>query len=105
VLALACVLVPVTTECFAAPAPGEAYTLMAGFTHPQSRGSIRLRSADPEDAPLIDPAYLSATADREAFLAALDAAQALGASRAFADWRAADLLARRTPLPAGVPSA
>ena len=91
-LALACVVTPVTTECFAAPAAGEAYTIMAGFTHPQSRGSIRLSSADPQDPPLIDPAYLSAEADREAFLAALDTARALGASAAFDGWRAEELL-------------
>ena len=41
-LVLACVIAPVATEQFAAPPFGEAYTLMFGFTHPQSRGTIRL---------------------------------------------------------------
>jgi len=90
-LALACVVVPVTTERFTPP-PGEAYTIMFGFTHPASRGRIRLRSADPRDPPLIDPRYLAEAADREAYLAALEAAQALGASAAFAAWRAAEIL-------------
>src|SRR6185436_6487884 len=34
-LVLACVTAPVVTECFAAPAFGEAYTLMFGFTRPR----------------------------------------------------------------------
>ena len=39
--------------------PGDGYTLHACFLRPRSRGSLRLRSADPLAAPLIDPAYLS----------------------------------------------
>jgi choline dehydrogenase-like flavoprotein len=40
---------------------------------PQSRGTISLRSADPKDKPIIDPAYLSddAGADRAALMAGL----------------------------------
>jgi choline dehydrogenase-like flavoprotein len=91
-LALACVVVPVVTECFQAPPPGEAWTLMFGFTHPRSRGRLRLASADPGAPPLIDPCYLSAEADRAAYLAALDAAQAVGGSPALADWNGGELL-------------
>ncbi len=91
-IAIACVVMPVVTECFAAPPPGEAWTLMFGFTHPESRGAIRLASADPRKAPLIDPRYLSAAADRESYLAALEAAQLLGASPALADWNAGEIL-------------
>ena len=58
-IVLACVVVPVVTECFDAPAMGEAYSLMFGFTHPQSRGSLRLANADPAVPPLIDPNYLA----------------------------------------------
>lgn len=39
--------------------PGFGYTLHACLLHPHSRGSIRLASARPGDAPLIDPCYLS----------------------------------------------
>lgn len=91
-IALACVVVPVVTECFQAPPLGEAWTLMFGFTHPESRGSLRLASADPRVAPLIDPRYLSEAADREAYLAALEAAQAVGASPALADWNGGEIL-------------
>jgi choline dehydrogenase-like flavoprotein len=99
-LVIACVTVPVTTEAFTAPPMGEAYTLMFGFTHPRSRGSIRLATADPAAAPLIDPNYLADPADREAHLAALEMAQMVGHARALDQWRAAELLpgpACRTP--------
>ncbi|MBN9223790.1 MAG: glucose-methanol-choline oxidoreductase [Microbacterium sp. SCN 70-27] len=41
------------------PLPGEGLTVGAILLRPRSRGSIRLASADPMQAPLIDPAYLS----------------------------------------------
>lgn len=91
-LVVACVVVPVVTEAFAAPAMGEAYTLMFGFTHPASRGTVRLTGVEPGAAPLIDPAYLAEPADRDAYLAALDQAQALGHGRAMDDWRDKELL-------------
>ena len=40
------------------------YRLGAGPMRPESRGTLRLRSADPSDAPLIDPNYLSTERDR-----------------------------------------
>jgi pyridoxine 4-oxidase len=91
-MVLACVVAPVVTEQFSAPPFGEAYTLMFGFTHPKSRGSIRLASADPRAAPLIDPNYLAEPHDREIYLEALEKAREVGAARAFDDWRAAELL-------------
>lgn len=100
-LVLACVVAPVTTEMFAAPPFGSAYTLMFGFTHPRSRGRIALRSADPAVAPAIDPNYLAEEYDRAMHMEALDWARALGASAAFADWRAEELL----PGPSGMSKA
>lgn len=91
-LVVACVLLPVTTEQFVPPPVGEAYTLMFGFTHPQSRGSIRLASADPRRSPLIDPNYLSEAYDRRTYLTALDLARSIGAAPALSDWRAHELL-------------
>jgi len=91
-LVLAMVTVPVTTEAFDPLPMGEGYTLMFGFTHPRSRGRVALTAADP-DAPLtVDPAYLSAAEDREAYLEALDWARATGASPALDDWRAEEIL-------------
>jgi pyridoxine 4-oxidase len=91
-LVLACVIAPVVTEAFAAPPIGSAYTLMFGFTQPRSRGRVALRAADPAVPPAIDPNYLAEDYDRETHLEALDWARALGASPAFAEWRAAELL-------------
>lgn len=91
-LVVACVIAPVVTEQFETLPVGSAYTLMFGFTHPRSRGSIRLSSADPAAPPRIDPNYLAEEADRETYLEALDLAQRLGAGRALAAWRDRELL-------------
>ena len=40
------------------------YMLRVSPMRPESRGSIRLRSNDPSDAPLIDPNYLATNCDR-----------------------------------------
>lgn len=89
---LACVVLPVVTECFERPAAGEAYTIMYGFTHPRSRGSIRLASADPRAMPLIDPNYLAEAYDREVYLEALETARQLGHSPDLDDWRDREIL-------------
>lgn len=91
-LVLACVIAPVVTEAFAAPEPGRAFTLMFGFTHPRSRGRLRLASSDPRAAPLIDPNYLAEAYDRAAYLDALELAQRIGAAGALDDWRDCELL-------------
>ena len=44
---------------------------------PESRGSVRIRSADPDDAPLLDPNYLAAETDRRVLVAALREARAI----------------------------
>jgi len=38
---------------------GEGYTLTPSLIHPRSRGTIRLRSGDPEEKPIISPCYLT----------------------------------------------
>ena len=95
-LVVALVAAPVASEAFAEmpelPRFGEGYTLMFGFTHPQSRGAITLNSVDPTAPPRIDPRYLSEAVDRDRYLAALSQAQALGGSKGFDDWRGAEVL-------------
>jgi len=91
-LVLACVIAPVTTEQFAALPLGEAYTIMFGFTHPRSRGSVRLASADASTPPLIDPNYLAEEYDRTIYLDALEQARAVGGARALSEWRLEEYL-------------
>jgi choline dehydrogenase-like flavoprotein len=91
-MVLACVIAPVTTEQFTAPPYGEAYTIMFGFTHPKSRGTIKLASADPAVPPLIDPNYLAEAYDRDIYLQAMERARAVGHAKALADWRAEEVL-------------
>jgi choline dehydrogenase-like flavoprotein len=44
---------------------GHGFTVNSTFLRPQSVGSVRIASADPAAAPLIDPQYLSADKDRQ----------------------------------------
>jgi choline dehydrogenase len=55
-------------------------------TVPDSRGSIRLASADPSDRPLIDPNYLGESSDVERLVDAIAVAREIAASRAFSGW-------------------
>jgi choline dehydrogenase-like flavoprotein len=91
-LVLACVIAPVATEQFEAPAFGEAYTVMFGFTHPKSRGTIRLAAADPKVPPLIDPNYLADEYDRDCYLDALEIARSIGHTPAVSEWRGEEVL-------------
>lgn len=52
--------------------PSQSYITGAAFTScPQSRGSVRLKSSDPNDAPLADPALFSNPFDKLVFITAL----------------------------------
>ena len=50
-------------------------TLNSAFLRPRSRGTVRLASANPADAPLIDPNYWDDPYDREMALRGLDLAR------------------------------
>ena len=50
-------------------------TLNSAFLHPRSRGTVRLASADPSAAPLIDPNYWDDPYDREMSLKGLELAR------------------------------
>jgi choline dehydrogenase len=60
----------------------------SGFTfsvcqlRPESRGSVRIQSADPLEAPAMQPNYLSAARDRQTLVAGIRLARRLAATRA-----------------------
>lgn len=91
-IVVGCGVAPIVSESFEAPAPGSAYTLLFGVTHPTSRGEVRITGPDP-DAPLrIDPRYLSTESDRRLFRAALSAAREIGQRPELSDWRDREIL-------------
>ena len=80
---------------FVTPAVGKlsapAYVLVPCLMRPQSRGRVRLASADPFAPALIDPNYLADPADLETLVDGVTLARDIGAGAAFADWRAREV--------------
>lgn len=72
------------------------YSILSGVMRPQSRGSVRIVSADPKATPLIDPNYLAVEQDMIALKAATNLAREIGNSDAYKDIRKAELLPGRT---------
>jgi choline dehydrogenase len=66
------------------------YTIIPGITHPRSRGTVRLRSGDPADAPVIDPRYLSELEDLQTLIEGIRMTRAIGAAEAFDEWNAGE---------------
>lgn len=62
--------------------PYSGFTLSVCQLRPQSRGHIRIRSADPFEPPEIQPNYLATELDRRTTVAAVKAARAIAASSA-----------------------
>jgi len=61
------------------------FTIGVGLVAPESRGRVRLRSADPDDDPVIDPGYLTAEADVEALVRGVEKAQEIAAAEPLSD--------------------
>lgn len=61
--------------------PAPALTVMPTLIYPQSRGTVRLASADPTAAPAIDPGYLTETYDREVLLEGMELVRETMANR------------------------
>jgi choline dehydrogenase len=68
-----------------------ALTVMPTLIYPKSRGTIRLASADPAAAPIIDPAYLAHPDDSRLLLDGMDLVREVMASKIIADDVAAEL--------------
>jgi choline dehydrogenase len=83
--------VPAYLEEAGMTGPPDGFTLLAGLIRPASRGRVRLSSGDPEDPPLVDPAFLSREADMEALVASLELCREIGRQPALAEWTAEEL--------------
>jgi choline dehydrogenase len=68
------------------------YTLYPGLLKPRSRGRLSLKSSDPADRPLIDPAYLKDPDDVKRLINAVRIARQIGGSPAFEQWRKREAL-------------
>jgi choline dehydrogenase len=69
-----------------------AFTASVCNLQPQSRGSIRLRSADPADKPVIQPNYLSAEPDRRVAADSIRVARAIVAQPALQPFKPVETL-------------
>lgn len=72
--------------------PGDGFALGPVLLRPKSRGTLRLRSADPTAEPLIDPAYLTDPADLEPLVEGLKLAQEIIYSAPFDAYRGKSIL-------------
>ncbi len=70
-----------------AMSPEHGFQMHVCQLRPESRGTIRLASADPSAHPLIDPDYLSAPADLETLLAAIAVTRKIANAPALAAYR------------------
>ena len=65
---------------------GDGVTLHACCLRPQSRGEIRLASADPLQPPIIDPNYLAADYDLKILIEGIHRGRDILAAPAFKPW-------------------
>ncbi|MEQ8799666.1 MAG: choline dehydrogenase [Salinisphaeraceae bacterium] len=72
-------------------APGHGFQAHLGPNKPDSRGHVRLRSADPQSAPVLTFNYLQEAADREAFRTGLRLTREIFAQPALDDYRGEEL--------------
>jgi choline dehydrogenase len=71
---------------------GGAIVLAVSVVRPESRGSLRLRSADPKDAPVIDLNLLATPRDRSRMLEGLKLSRRIGLAKAFSAVSAQEML-------------
>ncbi|MEJ8280796.1 GMC family oxidoreductase [Pseudonocardia spirodelae] len=84
--------VPFAPVGFTGPEEGAGYTVTPGPNRIVSRGEIRLRSADPDDPPEIDPNYLMEEADVSAHVRGIRMSREIGEARALSEWRRREVL-------------
>ncbi|MFJ2645268.1 GMC family oxidoreductase [Streptomyces sp. NPDC087420] len=70
----------------------EGFSILFALATPASRGSVRLRGADPYSHPLIDPAYLAEGGDVDRMVTALRMARHIARADALSVWRGDEIL-------------
>jgi choline dehydrogenase len=60
--------------------------MRVGVVRPMSRGTVRLRSADPGDPPLLDPRFLSADSDLRQLVAGIRESLAIAVTAPLDQW-------------------
>ena len=73
-----------TPETATRGVPAHGWTMFAGFSHPKSRGEVRLRSADPRDSVEIETNALSHPDDLRTAIACVALCREIGNAQAFA---------------------
>ncbi len=68
------------------PPPAHGFSIAGVVLQPRSRGSVRLRSADPLDAPEIDPAFLQDDADVATLVHGVKLSRRIAGGRPLARW-------------------
>jgi len=71
--------------------PQQAYTLCAGTIRPASAGWMKVVSADPTVAPVIDPNYMACEYDIDAMVKSIEIVREIGWQSAFEEWRGNEL--------------
>jgi choline dehydrogenase len=72
--------------------PGQGFSIAFSAITPSSRGSVRLVSADPAAAPLVDPNYYADSRDIAVMTTGLRVARAIGRAAAMDAWRDEEVL-------------
>jgi choline dehydrogenase len=86
------IFVDIPSHSPALAGPAEGYTVRVSLMRPHSRGTVRLASASPQDAPLVDPDYYADPRDLRAMVAGIRAAREIGRAKALDPWRGAEVL-------------
>jgi choline dehydrogenase-like flavoprotein len=85
------ILMPVHRDATGRMGRGHGYALIAIVLRPESRGTLELASADPRDAPLIDPHFLEHPYDTETLVKGIRIARTMLESEPFAPYRGKEL--------------
>jgi choline dehydrogenase len=68
------------------PPPAHGFSIAGVVLQPRSRGSVRLRSANPLDPPAIDPAFLQDDADAAVLIEGVKLSRKIARGRALSHW-------------------